>query len=167
MTERDQLRCTDLMYYCLIWSNCEMVVIKCRYVCYRSLEKDFQLAQFSEENINWWRHFFQQPIKASSESWPTFKKTMSSPAHSSLSQRELELIEKYKEKRNVFKEVGRVSNGIGSKYVKSNIWLTKQYNMIANQLRHPHGHRCIRLADWVEVILTNKLKLPLWNNASL
>lgn len=72
----------------------------------RSLDKDFKLAQFTDECTNWWKEFLASEILGSNEeTWPTLNRTTEVDPMSTLSEKELDLIEKYKEKRSQFKEV--------------------------------------------------------------
>ncbi|XP_052076723.1 uncharacterized protein LOC127714694 [Mytilus californianus] len=76
----------------------------------RSIERDYKLANFSEERVNWWKEFMDQPIIPPSEQeaeWPLNNLQQFRPAESkaTLGEKEQQLVDKYLTKRNEFKEV--------------------------------------------------------------
>ena len=76
---------------------------------FSSLEKDFQLAKFTTEKVNWWKNFFLNPvITEGQESWPRFQKTSVVSPESTLSEKELERIKSYQQKREAYKLVVHV-----------------------------------------------------------
>ena len=72
---------------------------------FRSIQKDFQRARFSEETILWWNEFFLHPVDTQYEDWPVFKKTKPVMSRSTLCPKELEAIESYRKKRDEFHKV--------------------------------------------------------------
>ncbi|XP_065925368.1 uncharacterized protein [Magallana gigas] len=92
----------------------------------RSLDKDFKLAQFTDECTNWWKEFLASEILGSNEeTWPTLNRTTEVDPMSTLSEKELDLIEKYKEKRSQFKEVFTKQGTDRRKYKKNDMVVVK------------------------------------------
>ncbi|KAL5012708.1 hypothetical protein ScPMuIL_011259 [Solemya velum] len=74
----------------------------------RSIEKDFKNAQFSQDHVESWRAFLQNPFSHRDESWPLFsllEHSTTASVSTTLSEKEQQLVESYKAKRNEFKEV--------------------------------------------------------------
>ncbi|CAG2239875.1 unnamed protein product [Mytilus edulis] len=76
----------------------------------RSVERDYKLANFSEERMSWWKIFMDQPIIPPTQQeteWPLNNLNQYRPAASkaTLGEKEQELVDKYLTKRNEFKEV--------------------------------------------------------------
>uniref|UniRef100_A0A8W8MIZ5 Uncharacterized protein n=1 Tax=Magallana gigas TaxID=29159 RepID=A0A8W8MIZ5_MAGGI len=92
----------------------------------RSLDKDVKLAQFTDECTNWWKEFLASEILGSiEETWPTLNRTTEVDPMSTLSEKELDLIEKYKEKRSQFKEVFTKEGTDRRKYKKNDMVVVK------------------------------------------
>lgn len=78
------------------------------FALYRSIEKDFKNAQFSQDHVESWRAFLQNPFSHRDESWPLFsllEHSTTASVSTTLSEKEQQLVESYKAKRNEFKEV--------------------------------------------------------------
>ncbi|KAK3106903.1 hypothetical protein FSP39_002516, partial [Pinctada imbricata] len=75
----------------------------------RSMEKDFQLAAFGEDEVQSWKTYFDHPMPSSHDhsQWPLDKmvKYKAVEGRSSLSDKEKSLLEAYKTKRQEFKMV--------------------------------------------------------------
>ena len=75
---------------------------------YRSMEKDFQLAAFADVSEKEWRNFFCNPLpKPQEPAWPIDFLDDFQPvtSESTLTDKERQIIAKYREKRQIHKVV--------------------------------------------------------------